>query len=204
MNRTFNALAALAFLSLLLAACNTRAAGHQTGQVILTSAAVEEGAMSQTKPTVQPVKIDKTQFKRAAEISSPIWINSTNLNWDDLRGKVIVIDFWTFACYNCKNTLPYLKAWDEKYRAQGLVVLGVHTPELSFEKDVANVRQAVRDYNIKYPVAIDGDFANWNRYGVRAWPTWFIVDKAGYIRYSHIGEGAYDKSEQIIRELLAE
>ncbi len=154
--------------------------------------------------TASPVKIDKSQFKLAQEISSSTWLNSDNLDWNELRGKVVVVDFWTFACYNCKNTLPYKKAWDEKYRAQGLVVLGVHTPELSFEKDVANVRQAVHDYNIKYPVAIDGDFANWNRYNVWAWPTWFIVDKEGYIRYTHVGEGAYAESEMVIQALLAE
>jgi thiol-disulfide isomerase/thioredoxin len=147
---------------------------------------------------------DKTQFPRAAEIASTTWINSDTLQWQALRGKVVVVDFWTFACYNCKNTLPYFKAWDDKYRDRGLVVVGVHTPELSFEKDVSNVRQAVKDYGIHYPVAIDGDFANWNRYNVWAWPTWFIVDKKGYIRYSHVGEGDYAKSEQVIQQLLAE
>ena len=149
-------------------------------------------------------KVDKRQFKLAREIASETWINSEKINWDELRGQVVLIDFWTFACYNCKNTLPYKKAWDEKYRARGLVVLGVHTPELSFEKDVENVRKAVQGYNIKYPVAIDGDFANWNRYNVRAWPTWFIVDKEGYIRYTHVGEGDYDGSERVIQQLLAE
>jgi thiol-disulfide isomerase/thioredoxin len=147
---------------------------------------------------------EKTGLKRAAEISSNTWINSDRIAWEELRGKVVVVDFWTFGCYNCKNTLPYKKAWDDKYRAQGLVILGVHTPELSFEKDVENVRKAVRDYEIKYPVAIDGDFANWNRYNVWAWPTWFIVDKEGYIRYSHVGEGDYAGSEKMIQQLLAE
>lgn len=160
----------------------------------------DDGMISKTAP----VKVDKSQFKLAKEISSPTWINSETLNWVDLRGKVVVVDFWTFACYNCKNTLPYLKAWDEKYRAEGLVVLGVHTPELSFEKDIENVRKAVADYNIKYPVAIDGDFANWNRYNVWAWPTWYIVDKEGYIRYTHVGEGDYNGSERVIEQLLAE
>lgn len=161
---------------------------------------VEEGGMSADIPVVG----DKSRFKLAGAISSETWINSGKLNWNDLRGKVVVVDFWTFACYNCKNTLPYLKDWDQKYRAQGLVVLGVHTPELSFEQDVENVRKAVKDYEIKYPVAIDGDFANWNRYNVWAWPTWFIVDKEGYIRYTHVGEGDYAGSERVIQQLLAE
>lgn len=150
------------------------------------------------------VAMDKSQLKRAGEIVSPTWINTDKLDWASLRGKVVVVDFWTFACYNCKNTLPYKKEWDQKYRAQGLVVLGVHTPELSFEKDVENVRRAVHEYNIQYPVAIDGDFSNWNRYNVRAWPTWFIVDKEGYVRYTHVGEGDYAGSEKMIQQLLAE
>lgn len=150
------------------------------------------------------LKVDKSQFKIAGDISSKVWINSKPLQWQALRGKVVVVDFWTFACYNCKNTLPYKKAWYSKYQDQGLVILGVHTPELSFERDVENVRQAVKDYGIEYPIAIDGDFANWNRYEVWAWPTWFVVDKEGYIRYSHVGEGDYARSEQVIRELLAE
>jgi thiol-disulfide isomerase/thioredoxin len=188
----------------LLAACGPAVARRQNDAVVLSAAAIEQGASKDTPSTAQPTRIDKSQFKRAAEIASATWLNTETTDWHSLRGHVVVVDFWTFGCYNCKNTLPYFKKWDEKYRAQGLVVLGVHTPELSYERDVENVRRAVREYDIKYPVAIDGDFANWNRYGVRAWPTWFIVDKEGYIRYSHIGEGAYETSEQVIRELLAE
>ncbi len=149
-------------------------------------------------------KIDKSQFQRAPSISSPTWVNSKPLASDDLRGHVVVVEFWTFACYNCQNTLPYVKAWYEKYRDRGLVVIGVHTPELSFERDVSNVEQAVSDYKIKYPVAIDGDYGNWNRFRVWAWPTWFIIDKEGYIRHSHVGEGDYAGSEAVIQQLLEE
>lgn len=163
----------------------------------------EEGVML-ADSTTAPVSVDKSQFKRAGEIVSGTWINSDKIDWASLRGKVVVVDFWTFACYNCKNTLPYKKAWDEKYRDKGLVVLGVHTPELSFEHDVENVRKAVQEYNIHYPVAIDSDFGNWNRYNVWAWPTWFIVDKEGYIRYTHVGEGDYTGSEKMIQQLLTE
>lgn len=186
------------FLTFVLNACaaanliSPNAQAQQTGD--------EVQVLSQNAP----VKVDKRQFKLAREIASETWINSEKISWNELRGKVVIVDFWTFACYNCKNTLPYKKAWDEKYRAQGLVVLGVHTPELSFEKDVDNVRKAVNEYDIKYPVAIDGDFANWNRYNVWAWPTWFIVDKEGYIRYTHVGEGDYDGSERVIQQLLME
>jgi thiol-disulfide isomerase/thioredoxin len=184
----------------LFAAC---AMADSTPSSATARAIGDDGGMI-TKITPALVKVDKSQFKLAKEISSPTWINSEKINWSDLRGKVIVVDFWTFACYNCKNTLPYKKAWYSKYAEKGLVILGVHTPELSFEKDVDNVRQAVKEYEIKYPVAIDGDFANWNRYSVYAWPTWFIVDKEGYIRYSHIGEGDYAGSERMIQQLLAE
>ncbi|MBI4671042.1 MAG: redoxin domain-containing protein [Chloroflexi bacterium] len=203
MDQSLRALVSWGALVLVLAACAVPTTQSNTAQTRL-SMIVEEESMPQPKPTIQAAAVAKRQFQRAAEISSRTWINSKTLNWNELRGKVVVVDFWTFACYNCKNTLPYFKAWDEKYRAQGLVVLGVHTPELSFEKDVENVRNAVKDYQIQYPVAIDGDYANWNRYSVRAWPTWFIVDKEGYIRYSHIGEGAYARSERVIQELLAE
>jgi thiol-disulfide isomerase/thioredoxin len=188
----------IAVMGLLLAV--TSACGVDGSAESMTEAV--EGTVKQM--VVDAKQADKPQAKLAPEIASATWINSDNLNWQDLRGKVVVVDFWTFACYNCKNTLPYLKEWDQKYREQGLVVLGVHTPELSFEKDVDNVRTAVKDYNIQYPVAIDGDFSNWRRYNVWAWPTWFIVDKAGYIRYSHVGEGDYAGSERVIRQLLDE
>jgi thiol-disulfide isomerase/thioredoxin len=147
---------------------------------------------------------DKSKLQLASEISSLVWLNSKPLTSKDLRGKVVVVEFWTFDCINCRNTLPYVKGWYEKYREQGLTIVGVHTPELSFERDLDNVKQAVSDYQIGYPVAIDGDFSNWNRYHVMAWPTWFILDKEGYIRYSHIGEGDYSGSEAMIQKLLAE
>lgn len=190
-------IAIFGFCIAFLAAC---AANTPPASVDAAAILEDQGMLDKTAP----VKVDKSQFKLAGEISSETWINSDKLNWNDLRGKVVVVDFWTFACYNCKNTLPYIKGWDDKYRSQGLVVLGMHSPELTYEKDVSNVRQAVKDYSIKYPVAIDGDFANWNRYNVWAWPTWFIVDKEGYIRYTHVGEGDYAGSEKVIQQLLAE
>lgn len=183
-----------------LAACATvnSPPSHATTQPI----GAEKSMASQITPA--PAQVDKRSWKRAPEISSPGWINSEKIEWNDLRGKVVVVDFWTFACYNCKNTLPYFKSWHAKYAAQGLTILGVHTPELSYERDVENVRQAAKEYGITYPIAIDGDFANWKRYNVWAWPTWFIVDKEGYVRYSHVGEGDYDGSEKMIQQLLAE
>ncbi len=160
-----------------------------------------EVAMQQTKSAP---KVDESQFKKAPPLESGTWINSPPLTLDRLRGHVVIVSFWTFAFYNCQNTLPYSTSWDQKYRDRGLVIIGVHTPELSFERDVANVKQAVHDDGLQYPIAIDGDYANWNRYHVQAWPTWFILDKEGYIRYSHVGEGDYTGTERTIAALLQE
>lgn len=191
------AIAALCLMLIPVSGCSRPAPGNAPASVPFAPTEV-----TMLKP--EQVKIDKTQFQKAAALSSGTWINSQPLTLEGLRGKVVVVEFWTFACYNCQNTLPYLKAWDQKYRDQGLVVIGVHTPELSFERDLENVKKAVRDDGLNYPIAIDADYANWNRYNVWAWPTWFIIDKEGYIRYSHVGEGDYEGSEATIRQLLAE
>jgi cytochrome c biogenesis protein CcdA/thiol-disulfide isomerase/thioredoxin len=132
------------------------------------------------------------------------WINSQPLTLASLRGKVVVLDFWTYSCINCLRTLPHLKAWDAAYRKDGLVILGVHTPEFAFEREPENVRRAVRDHGIAYPVALDPDFATWEAWDNRYWPAKYFVDRAGHIRYAHFGEGAYEESERVIRRLLAE
>ncbi len=132
------------------------------------------------------------------------WLNSPALNLSDLRGKVVLVDFWTYSCINCLRTLPYLKAWDAKYRAQGLVIIGVHAPEFAFEKDAQNVAQAVRDLGIQYPVALDNDFKIWNAYHNEYWPAHYLIDAQGVIRQQHFGEGAYAETEQSIQTLLAE
>lgn len=132
------------------------------------------------------------------------WINSSPLTLASLRGKVVLVHFWTFACINCIHVQPYVKAWWERYAAQGLVVIGVHTPELSFERDLGNVRAAVASDGVTFPVAFDPAYATWNAYGNGAWPAFYFIDKAGQIRHTHGGEGEYDVSEQVIRELLAE
>ncbi|MBI5031008.1 MAG: redoxin domain-containing protein [Chloroflexi bacterium] len=140
----------------------------------------------------------------ALEIVSDTWFNSPALTSADLRGKVVLVEFWTFGCFNCRNVLPSLKSWHDKYRDQGLVVVSIHSPEFTYEHDVANVRRAITDLSIPYPVALDNDFKIWKSYNVRAWPTWFVLDKQGTIRYSHVGEGAYAETEQMIRALLKE
>jgi len=132
------------------------------------------------------------------------WINSPPTTLAQLRGKVVLVHFWTFGCINCIHVQPYVKAWFDRYAAEGFVVLGVHTPELSFERDVDNVRHAVAEAGIRFPVAFDPDFATWNAYRNNYWPAFYFVDKAGRIRHVHFGEGDYDGSENVIRELLAE
>jgi cytochrome c biogenesis protein CcdA/thiol-disulfide isomerase/thioredoxin len=132
------------------------------------------------------------------------WINSEPLTLAALRGKVVVLDFWTYSCINCLRTLPHVKAWYAAYRDDGLVIVGVHTPEFAFERDPDNVRRAVRDQGISYPVALDPEFGTWEAWDNQYWPAKYFVDRAGRIRYAHFGEGDYDESERVIRELLAE
>ena len=123
---------------------------------------------------------------------------------DGLRGKVVFLEFWTFGCYNCRNTLPTVKRFDTTLRDKGLTIIGVHTPESEYEKKFESVKSAVEKYELKYPVVTDVDYKTWEAFGVNAWPTIVILDKQGRIRYTHVGEGAYDTQENVIRTLLAE
>jgi cytochrome c biogenesis protein CcdA/thiol-disulfide isomerase/thioredoxin len=132
------------------------------------------------------------------------WLNSPPLTIEALRGKVVLVDFWTYSCINCLRAIPYVRAWAEKYKDQGLVVIGVHAPEFAFEKNVENVRQAIKDLKIDYPVAIDNDYAIWRAFNNSYWPAHYFIDAQGRIRHHHFGEGEYDQSEKIIQQLLAE
>jgi cytochrome c biogenesis protein CcdA/thiol-disulfide isomerase/thioredoxin len=132
------------------------------------------------------------------------WLNSTPLSRETLRGKVVLVDFWTFACVNCQRALPHVRAWAEKYRDQGLVVVGVHSPEFAFERDIANVKRAARDLGLQFPIAIDNDFAIWRAFSNQYWPAHYFVDAQGRIRFHHFGEGEYERSEEVIRQLLDE
>jgi cytochrome c biogenesis protein CcdA/thiol-disulfide isomerase/thioredoxin len=132
------------------------------------------------------------------------WINSPPTTLAQLRGRVVLVHFWTFGCINCIHVQPYVKAWFERYAGDGFVVLGVHTPELSFERDVDNVREAVAKADVRFPVAFDPDYTTWNAYRNSYWPAFYFVDKSGHIRHVHFGEGDYEGSEAVIRELLAE
>ncbi|HEY0702758.1 MAG TPA: cytochrome c biogenesis protein DipZ [Candidatus Acidoferrales bacterium] len=132
------------------------------------------------------------------------WINSPALTTKSLRGKVVLIDFWTYSCINCLRALPYVEAWSEKYKDAGLVVIGVHTPEFAFEKDRSNIEKAVRDLHLTYPIAIDSNYKIWQAFENEYWPAHYFIDGKGRIRYHHFGEGEYDQSERVIQELLKE
>jgi len=132
------------------------------------------------------------------------WLNSPPLTAEALRGKVVLVDFWTYSCINCLRTLPYVKAWAQKYRDQGLVVIGVHAPEFAFERNLDNVKKATRELGIDYPVAVDNNFAIWRAFNNQYWPAHYFIDAQGQIRFHHFGEGEYAKSEQVIQQLLAQ
>jgi thiol-disulfide isomerase/thioredoxin len=132
------------------------------------------------------------------------WLNSKPLTLASLRGKVVLIDFWTYSCINCLRTLPYVKRWADTYRAAGLMVVGVHTPEFAFEHVPANVERAVNSLGVRYPVALDNDYGTWSAWGNQYWPAKYFVDRQGHVRFAHFGEGEYQHSEDVIRTLLAE
>jgi thiol-disulfide isomerase/thioredoxin len=149
--------------------------------------------------------IDKSQFKKAPEFEKVTgYINTKPISLEDLKGKVVLVDFWTYSCINCIRTIPYLVDWNEKYADKGLVIVGVHAPEFEFEKNTDNVKEAVQKFGIKYPVIQDNDKGAWNAYENRYWPRKYIVDNEGYIRYDHIGEGGYAETEKVIQSLLLE
>lgn len=190
---------------LLIMAVAIVAVGYATGTGPLAvvsngiSRLTSEGQMiptrSMTEETTAPV---------APEISSGLWINSEPLTLKSLRGRVVLIEFWTFACYNCRNTLPSLKKWDTQYRDKGLTIIGVHTPELDFERDIDQLQREVAGLGIKYAVVTDQDYSTWKAYGLEAWPTLFVLDKQGRVRWTQVGEGYYDQTEEVIKKLLAE
>lgn len=132
------------------------------------------------------------------------WLNSSPLTTAELRGKVVLVNFWTYTCINWMHTLPYVRAWAEKYRDQGLVVVGVHTPEFEFEKNLDNVQRAVKAFRVAYPVAVDSNYSVWRAFSNSAWPAVYLLDAQGRVRFSRFGEGEYDRTEKMIQQLLAE
>jgi thiol-disulfide isomerase/thioredoxin len=146
------------------------------------------------------------EYTKAREITgSTGLINTDGVSLKSAVGeKVVLVEFWTYSCYNCQNAQPHINALYEKYKDDGLLVVGVHSPEFGFEKDISNVREAVRQANIEYPVVLDNNYANWNAYDQRFWPAWYLIDADGFVRYKHFGEGAYDETDQKVQDLLAE
>ncbi|MGC2404088.1 MAG: cytochrome c biogenesis protein DipZ [Acidobacteriaceae bacterium] len=165
---------------------------------------VERFHPSQPRRVVLNQTIDISESTAPSFSGATAWINSPPLTLESLRGKVVVVDFWTYSCINCLRTLPYIKAWNEKYKGSGLVIIGVHTPEFPFEKDEANVRKAVKDLGVLYPVPMDNDYKIWSSFNNEYWPADYFIDAAGKIRFQHFGEGEYDESEKWIRALLEE
>ncbi len=140
----------------------------------------------------------------APEITNPVWLNSEPLRLADLRGKVVMVEFWTFGCWNCRNIEPYVKAWHKKYSDKGLVVIAIHSPEFQYEHDVTRVQEYIDENQLAYAVPIDNEFLSWRKFRNRYWPTLYLIDKAGVIQYTKIGEGGYDTTEKEIQRLLAE
>lgn len=162
-----------------------------------------------TSSTVEPVmpifNASYPDLGPAPELTNDTWLNvDAPLRLADLRGKVVALEMWTFGCYNCKNVIPSLKSWHDSYVDQGLVIIGNHYPEFSFEEDLGNLKAAVADYGIEYAVAQDNNGKTWRSYENRYWPTLYLIDKRGHIRYIHIGEGRYEETEAAIQALLAE
>jgi thiol-disulfide isomerase/thioredoxin len=173
--------------------------GDSSGQLITSDPNSKEG-ISNVK-----LSIDKSQFKKAPEFSGiTSYINTNETKLSELKGKVVLVDFWTYSCINCIRTLPYLVDWNQKYSDKGLAIVGIHSPEFEFEKNIDNVKQAVTRFGIKYPVLLDNDHGTWNAFQNSYWPRKYLIDSEGYIRYDHIGEGGYVETENAIRNLLAE
>jgi thiol-disulfide isomerase/thioredoxin len=211
------AIAAIEMRFGLAGSVNTQAAGpppatqenDRASTPVRTGSSASEGRRNRTDEpggSEEEIGRKEAEFRRAEEIVTPAgFINTDGVSIEEARGdKVVLVDFWTYACYNCQNTQPYLNAWHEEYADDGLLIIGVHTPEFAFERDPANVEQAVREAGIEYPVVLDNSYATWNAYDQRYWPAMYLIDADGFIRYEHIGEGGYEETEAKIRELLAE
>lgn len=174
--------------------------------VVIVTASIYVSGLSKTLllPFFSSTEFNRSESAAAPELTAGDWINSEPLTLKGLRGRVVLVDFWTFGCINCRNTLPSLKSWHGRYRDKGLTIIGVHSPEFDEERDVDNLRRAVASLGISYPVVTDNDYQTWKAYDVAAWPTVFLLDRQGRIRWKHVGEGSYDEAERMIQKLLAE
>lgn len=173
-------------------------------QVLLPTVTPE--ALTELGPTAEQQELlaSLRNFGPAPELHNETWLNSAPLKLADLRGKVVMVEFWTFGCYNCKNMMPYVRQWHDEYADDGLVIIGVHTPEFSYEKEIENVKTGMEQQGVIWPVAIDNDWATWRSYNNRYWPAAYFIDKSGNVRLLKIGEGQYEYAERVIQALLAE
>lgn len=190
------------------------ALGLDTGLLTRVSLAstggIEQKLINAVRPAPAPQRAPKAGEPLPVEGTFPSlagatqWLNSPPLTTESLRGKVVLVDFWTYSCINCIRALPYVRGWADKYKDHGLVVIGVHAPEFAFEKDPANVAKAIKDLGVDYPVALDNDYAIWKGFNNEYWPAHYFIDAQGQIRHHHFGEGEYQESEDVIRQLLAD
>jgi thiol-disulfide isomerase/thioredoxin len=173
--------------------------------MIKTIAATQLGMLACTKQHTTPATAElPIEGELPSLVGAIAWLNSQPLTVDQLRGKVVLINFWTYTCINWLRQLPYVRAWAEKYKEQGLTVIGVHTPEFEFEKNIDNVRRASTEMRIDYPIAVDNDYAVWRAFGNHYWPALYFIDMQGRIRHHQFGEGGYEQSERVIQQLLSE
>ncbi|MCA9826825.1 MAG: thioredoxin family protein [Nitrosopumilus sp.] len=191
----------------------------KTALILVIAIAIGIGAISTVLSTLdvpaqvsdstletKSLEINKSGLKMAPDLAGiAYYLNTTPEELSkEIKGKVVLYDFWTYSCINCIRTLPYITAWDDKYSDQGLLIIGVHTPEFEFEKDPENVKMAIAKHRIRYPVALDNDMKTWKAFENRYWPRKYIADHEGYLRYDHIGEGGYKETEKVIQQLLGE
>lgn len=174
--------------------------------IVIVGATVYATGLSKRllSPFGSSAEYESSKSATAPELATGSWINSEPLKLEGLRGRVVLIEFWTFGCFNCRNTVPFIKNWHDRYRQQGLTVIGVHSPETADENKIEDLRRESTSLGINYPVVTDNDHQTWNAYDAYAWPTIFLLDKQGRIRWMRVGEGNYEETERLIQKLLAE
>lgn len=204
--RQFLTYAGLGVLGVGSAAIATQISSPKISNPIVSKPSTETNPMSDlskssnSETVIASANSSSQQLPEFQGISQ--WLNSNPLSIQDLQGSVVMIQFWTFGCINCQRTLPYVTRWHEQYAAKGLKIIGVHTPEFAFERDVNNIKDAMQKHEINYAVALDNEFKTWQAYGNEYWPHLYLADREGKLRYDHIGEGAYTQTEQTIKQLL--
>ena len=173
--------------------------------VILSSACAAARDQEMEIPPVESTPVELPDRGMAPELTNETWLNTDHpLRLAELRGQVVLLEMWTYGCVNCQHVIPHIQDWYEAYHNQGLAVIGSHYPEFSYEQDLSNLKDAVRRWEINYPVTQDNDGRTWRAYNNHYWPTLYLIDKRGNLRYAHIGEGAYEQTEAAIQRLLTE